>query len=109
MVGGRGLDSACADAWRDKPLDVTRVAGEEKRNMPPFTPSIRFGLPIPVLIIALMALVGDIFAIPRRKWTWSLSVQLRATLSLILVGIPAIILIALIKDEFCNQQREMLV
>jgi len=75
-------------------------SGFGKGDIPPFVPSIIFGLPIPALIIALFALVGGIFALSRRKWTWSLICAIAATLSFILLGIPAIILIALSKDEF---------
>jgi len=75
-------------------------SGFGKGDMPPFVPSIIFGLPIPALIIALFALAGGIFALLRRKWTWSLICAIAATLSFILLGIPAIILIALSKDEF---------
>lgn len=75
-------------------------SGFGKGDMPPFVPSIIFGLPIPALIIALLALAGGIFALSRRKWTWSLICAIAATLSFILLGIPAIILIALSRDEF---------
>ena len=75
-------------------------SGFGKGDMPPFVPSIIFGLPIPALIIALLALAGGILALSRRKWTLSLICAIAATLSFILLGIPAIILIALSRDEF---------
>jgi hypothetical protein len=75
-------------------------SGFAKGDMPPFVPSIIFGMPIPSLIIALLALVGGIFAIRRKKWQWSLTGSIAAALSLILLGIPAIVLIAISKDEF---------
>jgi hypothetical protein len=75
-------------------------SGFGKGDMPPFVPSIIFGLPIPSLIIALLALVGGIFAIQRKYWRWSLAGSIAATLSFILLGIPAIALIAMSKDEF---------
>ena len=74
--------------------------GFSKGDVPPFVPSIILGMPIPSLIIALLALVGGIFALKRRRWTWSLIGTIAATLSFILLGIPSIILIALSKDEF---------
>jgi hypothetical protein len=74
-------------------------SGFGKGDMPPFVPSIIFGLPIPALFIALFDLVGSIFAISRRKWALSLICAIAAALSLILLGIPAIVLIALSKDE----------
>ncbi len=75
-------------------------SGFAKGDVPPFVPSIIFGVPILSLIIALLALVGGIFILRRKKWTWSLTGAIAATLSFILLGIPAIILIALSKDEF---------
>ena len=75
-------------------------SGFGKGDMPPFVPSIIFGLPIPALIIALFALAGGIFALQRKKWKWSLICAVAGALSFILLGIPAIILIALSKDEF---------
>lgn len=75
-------------------------SGFGKGDIPPFIPSIIYGMPIPSLIIALLALVGGVFALLRKKWAWSLVATIAAALSFILVGIPAIILIALSKDEF---------
>jgi len=75
-------------------------SGFGKGDMPPFVPSIIFGMPIPSLIIALLALVGGIFAIRRKNWRWSIAGSIAAALSLILLGIPAIVLIAISKDEF---------
>ena len=75
-------------------------SGFGKGDMPPFVPSIIFGMPVPSLIIALLALVGGIFAIRRKRWRWSLTGSIAAALSLILLGIPAIVLIAISKDEF---------
>lgn len=75
-------------------------SGFAKGDMPPFVPSIIFGMPIPSLIIAFLALVGGLFAIRRKRWRWSLTGSIAAALSLILLGIPAIVLIAISKDEF---------
>ena len=75
-------------------------SGFGKGDIPPFMPSIIFGMPIPSLIIAVLALVGGIFALRRKNWVWSLTGSVAATLSFLLLGVPAIILIALSKDEF---------
>ncbi len=69
-------------------------------DMPPVVPSIIFGLSIPAAVIALLAVVGGILAIRRKRWRWSLAGSVAAVLSLIMLGIPAVILIALSKDEF---------
>jgi hypothetical protein len=75
-------------------------SGIGKGDMPPFVPSIIFDMPVPAVIIALLALIGGIFAILRRRWKWSLIGSIAAALSLIIFGIPAIVLIALSRDEF---------
>jgi len=71
-----------------------------KGDMPPFVPSIIFDMPIPATVIALLAIVGGILAILRKRWRWSLAGSIAAVLSLIILGIPALILVALSKDEF---------
>ncbi|MFC1911897.1 hypothetical protein ACFLXG_01910 [Chloroflexota bacterium] len=75
-------------------------SGFGKGDMPPFVPSIIFGIPIPALIIALLAIAGGILAVLRKRWRWSLIGSIAAALSLIILGIPAVVLIALSKDEF---------
>ncbi|MFC2004593.1 hypothetical protein ACFLUY_00025 [Chloroflexota bacterium] len=75
-------------------------SGFAKGDMPPFVPSIIFGIPIPAAIIALLAMVGGILAVLRKRWQWALTGSIAAALSLIILGIPAIVLIALSKDEF---------
>ncbi|MFC1992852.1 hypothetical protein ACFLV3_03470 [Chloroflexota bacterium] len=75
-------------------------SGFGKGDMPPFVPSIIFGMSIPSLIISLLALAGGIFALQRKKWAWALTGSIAAALSFILLGIPAIVLIAMSKDEF---------
>ena len=74
--------------------------GFGKGDIPPFVPSIIFGMPIPSLIIALLALAGGVFALKRKEWTWSVICAVAAALSFIVLGIPAILLVTLSKDEF---------
>ena len=75
-------------------------SGIGKGDMPPFVPSIIFGMSIPAIVIAILAVVGGILALMRKRWPWSLAGSIAAALSLIILGIPAIVLIALSKDEF---------
>lgn len=75
-------------------------SGFGKGDMPPFVPSIIFGLSIPAILIALLAITGGVLAILKKRWNWSLAGSIAAIFSLILLGIPAVILIALSKDEF---------
>ncbi|TFH36823.1 MAG: hypothetical protein E4G93_01430 [Dehalococcoidia bacterium] len=59
-----------------------------------------FGLP--ALILGAMAIVGGIFALKRRHWGLSLAGAICATLTPIsfILGVPAIVFIALSHDEF---------
>jgi len=75
-------------------------SGFAKGDMPPFVPSIIFDMPIPATVVALLAIVGGILAILRKRWRWSLTGSIAAALSLIILGIPAVVLIAMSKDEF---------
>ena len=75
-------------------------SGIGKGDMPPFVPSIIFGMPIPATVIALLAITGGILALLRKQWWWSLTGSIAAALSMILLGIPAVVLIALSKEEF---------
>jgi hypothetical protein len=75
-------------------------SGIGRGDMPPFVPSIIFGMSIPAIIIAVLAVAGGILAIVRKGWGWALAGSIAAALSLILTGIPAIVLISLSRDEF---------
>jgi hypothetical protein len=75
-------------------------SGFGKGDMPPFVPSIIFGMSIPAIFIALLAIAGGILAVLRKRWNWSLAGSIAAIFSLIILGIPSVILIALSKDEF---------
>ncbi|MDD4876318.1 MAG: hypothetical protein PHQ86_04205 [Dehalococcoidales bacterium] len=81
-------------------VGLSDISGLSKGDMPPFVPSIIFEMPVPSIIIAVLALVGGVFAITRKRWRWALTGAISATLSLILLGIPALIMIAISKDEF---------
>ncbi|MFC1873705.1 hypothetical protein ACFLYX_00195 [Chloroflexota bacterium] len=75
-------------------------SGIGKGDMPPFVPSIIFGLPVPAIVLALLAIAGGILAVRRKRWRWALTGSIAAVLSLIFLGIPAVVLIALSQDEF---------
>jgi len=75
-------------------------SGIGKGDMPPFVPSIIYGIPIPAVIIAVLAIIGGLFALQRKHWKWAITGSIAAALSLIILGIPAIVLISISKDEF---------
>ena len=68
--------------------------------IPAFVPGIILGTAISSLPIAVLALVGGIFAVQRKRWGWALAGSIAAIFSLIILGIPAVILVAISKNEF---------
>jgi len=75
-------------------------SGLGRGDMPPFVPSIIYGLPVPAVLIALGAVAGGIFTLSRKRWGWSLAGAIAALLSFIILGIPAVVLTVLSRDEF---------
>ena len=55
---------------------------------------------IPLVIFLILALVGGIYALQRKKWGLALAGSIAALLPLSLLGIAAIILTTLSKNEF---------
>ena len=74
--------------------------GIGKGDIPPFVPSIIFGVPLISIVIGILAVVGGILAMRRKRWKWALTGAIAGALSLLPLGIAAIILIALSRDEF---------
>ena len=52
------------------------------------------------LFYAIVAVIGGIFAVQRKRWGWALSGSIAASFSFLPVGIPAVILVAISKKEF---------
>ena len=72
----------------------------EFQALPRFTENVILGLAIPSLIIAILALVGGIFAVQRKQWGLALAGSIAAILSLFPLGIVSTVLIAISKEEF---------
>ncbi|MFC1955726.1 hypothetical protein ACFLVE_02915 [Chloroflexota bacterium] len=68
--------------------------------IPAFVPSIVLGSGIFILIVGALALIGGIFAVQRKQWGWALAGSIAAIFPLIILGIPAVILVAISKNEF---------
>ncbi len=71
-------------------------------HMMPWGSGVIAFLWLPALILGVVAIVGGIFALMRRRWGWSLAGAICATLTPMsfLLGVLAIVLIALSRDEF---------
>ena len=74
--------------------------GIGKGDILPFVPSIIFGVPMMSIVIGVLALAGGIFALCRKRWKWALTGAIAAALSLLPMGIAAIVLVATSRDEF---------
>jgi len=77
------------------PMIVAPVGGGISR----FNVSVLF-LVMPGIIISSLDIIGGIFAIRRRRWRWALAGSITAAISPTPLGIIAIILILLSRNEF---------
>lgn len=75
-------------------------SGFGKGDIPPFVPSIIFGLSLPALIIAIIAIAGGVFIIRRKPWRWALIGSVAAAASFLPLGVPALVLTLMSQDEF---------
>lgn len=71
-----------------------------KEDIPGFVPAILWSLAIPYLVIAILALVGGVYALQRKKWGLALAGSIAITVFWFFVGIPAIVFTAQSKNEF---------
>jgi len=79
---------------------VSGVCGIPVGYIPAFVPVIVLGTAIPTLIIAILAVVGGIFALQRKTWGLALAGSIAAILVFLPLGIPAVILTTQSKVEF---------
>jgi hypothetical protein len=62
---------------------------------------VLFGfLAIPAAILGVLAIIGGVFALQRRRWGWALVGSIAGILVSHVIGIISVVLIALSKDEF---------
>lgn len=69
-------------------------------GIPYFVPTIIISWAIPSLILAILALISGILAIQRRGWGLSIAGSIAAIFIFFPLGILAVILSALAKDDF---------
>ena len=68
--------------------------------IPGFVLGIGFGAFFVTLVIAILVLVGGIFAVQRKLWGWALTGSIAAIYVFFPVGIATTILVAISKNEF---------
>jgi len=81
-------------------VGLIQARGFGQGDIPPFMPSIIYGVPSVSTAIAVFAVVAGIFCLRRSHWRWALAGTVAAALSMLLLGLPAVILVALSRDEF---------
>ncbi len=60
---------------------------------------------VPMAGLAIVALVGGIFAVQRKAWGWALAGSIATALMSNLLGVASIVLVAVSKPEFPNGQK----
>lgn len=55
---------------------------------------------VPLIAIIVLAIVGGIFCLQRKRWGWALAGSIIAILPFSILGLVAVILVAISKDEF---------
>jgi hypothetical protein len=71
------------------------------RDIPTWVPVLLVGLAIPFAILAVVSIIGGVFAIRRKTWGWALAGSITAVLSsLSPLGIAAVVLVAMSRNEF---------
>jgi hypothetical protein len=68
--------------------------------IPAFVSGIIMSSGIVTIVLAILSLIGGIFALQRKMWGLVLAGSIGALLTAFLLGIPAIILTAISKKEF---------
>jgi len=75
---------------------ITNVVG----GVPQWVTSLLFGLAIPFALLAVLSVIGGIFAIRRMAWGLALAGSIAAFFCCFILGIVAIVLIAISHNEF---------
>lgn len=75
---------------------ITRFVPEVPRSLAP----IFVGLSVPLAILGILAIVGGVYALHRKMWGLALAGSIGAFFTSWLLGIAAIVITAMSKDEF---------
>lgn len=69
-------------------------------RMPMMLPPIIMGMALPLLGLAVLAIVGGVHALQRRNWGLALAASIAAFFPSWVLGIPAIVLVSLSREDF---------
>ena len=70
------------------------------RSFPILTGIILASAALFMLVFSVLPILGGVYAIQRKKWGLALTGAIVVTIANLLLGVPALILTALAKDEF---------
>jgi uncharacterized BrkB/YihY/UPF0761 family membrane protein len=75
----------------------------------PVTNEVPFSLPVlliiiamPLAILGILAIIGGVFELQRKMWGWALAGSIAAACASTALGIAAIVLTAVSRDEFTH-------
>ena len=70
-------------------------------EIPAFVPGVVFSaIAIPLFAVSVLAIVGGVFALQRKRWRWALAGSIVAIFSSAIFGMVSTVLIALSRKEF---------
>lgn len=94
IIAGVAMLFACF--WLVLAGGLTFFVGE----VPQWVPALLFGLAIPFALLAILAVIGGIYAIKRKVWGMALAGSIASFFCLFILGAIAIVLVALSRSEF---------
>ena len=97
-----GILSIIAGAMQTIGGIIVTVVGGAIARLPtvPIMPQIFGIIATPIIILGIVAIVGGVYALKRRIWGLALAGSICALIGPWFLGIPAIIFVAMAKDEF---------
>lgn len=94
IISGVGMLFVCF--WLILAGGITSIIG----NVPTWVTGLLFGLALPFALLAILAVIGGIYAIRRKAWGLALAGSISAFFCCFILGIIAIPLIAISHSEF---------
>ena len=96
LMGGFGLIIAIIAVESNPYIDIDAFTG----GIPVNAVAILWTLTIPLALLGILSILGGIYALQRRNWGLALAGSIAAAMPSSLLGIAAIVLIALSKKDF---------
>jgi uncharacterized membrane protein YozB (DUF420 family) len=94
IISGIGMMFVCF--WLVVAGSITGIV----QNVPQWLPGVLFTLAIILIIVAIVSVIGGVFAIKRKVWGMALAGSIAAFFCFFIFGIISIVLITLGHNEF---------